>query len=102
MDSSDVGSCTAENSIALSLSLSSPQRPVDLEDLPIKACVAKNDCNEKGGGDGCGSDGGGCCSSNTKTDSVTANPVCYSCRWMLSEIVSHHQTLNSVHNFSAQ
>ena len=89
MDTSAEGTCTAENSIALSLRLSSAlsnnsnKAPVDLEDF---ASVMNAGC---GSGDGdCGrANGEGCCSGKDKK--APEKLLCYSCRWMLDEVVNH-------------
>ena len=86
IDSSKEGTCTAENSIALSLRLSKSNHN-DVEDL----WEDKKNCNKEDSAS-CGSekDGSSCCAGEEGSCSSSKSPVpalCYSCRWMLSEIV---------------
>ncbi|OQV11845.1 Cytoplasmic tRNA 2-thiolation protein 2 [Hypsibius exemplaris] len=86
MDSSEKDSCTAENSIALSLRLSAllKKGPVDLEDVMSERRSGISSCGSKDVG--CGdTETGGCCQSKEKKQ-PECDRLCYSCRWMMAEL----------------
>ena len=87
LDRTEPGTCSAENSIALSIKLVTKQQPIDLEDYAEKSCQGeKEDKDCESGDEGCGKKATGtCCSTKMKPSDVT---VCYSCRWLLGEIVN--------------
>ncbi|GAU95257.1 hypothetical protein RvY_06904-2 [Ramazzottius varieornatus] len=86
MDTSEEDACTAENSIALSLRLSAAlpnktvKASVDLEDF---ASSKHSECGSANG-DCAKANGEGCCTS--KERKTPEKLLCYSCRWMLSEV----------------